>query len=73
MTMYDYIMQTKGKYEDLHTMSFYESISGDLCKYCKHSVKGMPADKCTNVFCWRVVDQIMRAGKPQEEEQLSLF
>ena len=73
MAMYDYIMKTKGKYEDLHTMSFYESLCGDLCKYCKHSVRGEPADKCTNGFCWRVVDQVMRAGKPQEEEQLSLF
>lgn len=71
MTLYDYILSVKNKYEDLHSMSFYECPQ--LCKYCRHSVKGKPADKCTNAFCWREVDQTMRSGKPKEEEQLSLF
>lgn len=71
MSMYDYIQKVKDKYEDLHSMSFYECPN--LCRFCRHSAKGEPADKCTNAFCWKEVDRIMRTGKTKKNEQLSLF
>ena len=76
MNMYQYVQEHLDKYEgDYKRLSFYESICGDLCKYCKHSDKGEPAYKCTNGFCWNVVFRAMKYGKPEEKdnEQLSLF
>ena len=79
MKMYEYIMSKIGKYENIRDLSFYESICGDLCSFCKHHDKkeGGPSWKCTNRFCNSWIEKIMKdgpeEGNSEKEEQISLF
>lgn len=80
-SQYDHIVDTLPKYETFHQMTFYEGCAKNLgeqtlCYYCRmHDKKkhNEPSDKCTNGRCWEENERVLKRGRPDEEEQISLF